>query len=143
MVPYVVKTLYKLALIGGALAASLTCNLVAQTADTGNPAATGGKCGKGGKLMGELNLSKEQKKQIHPILQKAKESTKAIRADASIAREQKKQQIHAIREKTAEQLKAILTPEQFQKFQEFRSERKAEHKGKPSKGGNAPTPATT
>ena len=90
----------------------------------------------------DLNLTKEQKAKVHPILQKAREEVKALRADTSIDHKQKKQQIQAIHQNTAKQLQTILTPEQFQKFQEMKEARK-EHKGKPFKGDKAPAPATT
>jgi len=142
-----VNTLNKLSLIGGAFLASLTCNLVAQTADAGSspaPANSHKKCDKAGKPhpLERLNLTAEQKAKVRPILQKAREQVQALKADTNLDKKQKHQQIQSIRQNTAQQLKAILTPEQFQKFQEMREERK-EQKGKPSNGGKAPAPATT
>ena len=150
VVPCVVKTLNKLSLIGGAFLASLTCGVVAQTAAPGNssgPAENCGSCGKCDKEgkhgrhnpMEKLNLTEEQKTQIHPIMKKAREEAKAIKADATLTPEQKKQQLQALRQSTDEQLKTILTPEQFQKLEAIRAERKEKH----SKGEKTEAPATT
>ena len=86
----------------------------------------------------KLNLTEEQKAQVHPIMQKAREDMNAIKDNASLSPEQKKEQFHAIRESTDEKLKAILTPEQSQKFDEM----KAAHKGKHSKGDKPETSAS-
>ena len=140
-------SLFRLTFIGGALLASLTSNLVAQTTDSSAATPPSGKHAKGDKPgkphpFEKLNLTAEQKAKVHPILKGAKEQIQALRADTSLDKKQKHQQVQAIRQDTAQKLKAILTPEQFQKFQELREERR-EHKGNPSKGGQPSPPATT
>ena len=99
----------------------------------------GGKDGRPGphNPFEKLNLTEEQKAQVHPIMQKTGEEIKAIKEDASLSQEQKEQQIQTIRQNTEEQLKTILTPEQFQKLEAM----KAEHKGGGRRGGNSETPA--
>ena len=86
----------------------------------------------------QLNLTDEQKTQVQPIMQKAREDMNAIKDHASVTPEQKKEQFHAVRESVDEKLKAILTPEQSQKFDEM----KAEHKGKHPKGDKPETSAS-
>ena len=125
----------KILFLCGAVVASLTCNLVAQTNAPSAPAGNGGgqhgggKAGKerGQRLLKELNLTDDQKAKVAPILQKAKADVKAIRADESLTKKQKHQQIEAVRQSTSQQLQAVLTPEQFQKFQQIRAEHKGAH----------------
>ena len=91
-----------------------------------------------------MGLTEDEKKQVHPLLQKARAELKSLKADTTMDKKQKRQQVMAIRQNTNEQLKSILTPEQFQKLQALKEERKSEHKGRPSKGDKgAPAPATT
>ena len=131
----------KLAALCVATLASFTCHLAGQTPA---PAATpeSQKCEKAGKpaghkLLQALNLTDEQKAKVAPILAKAKSDAKAIRADQSLSKKQRRAQLEAIRTNTEQQLQTVLTPEQFQKFQQLRAERKAAH----GKGGDAPVPA--
>ena len=128
-----------LTLLCGVALASLTCNLVAQTNAPAAPSGTSGesprgdKAGKQHKLLQALNLSEEQKAKVAPILQKARAAGEAIKADASLSKKQKHQQIGAVRQSTDQQLQAVLTPEQFQKFQQIRADRKGAHNGKGKK----------
>ena len=133
----------KILFLCGAVVASLTCNLVAQTNAPSAPAGNGDGHQEGGKqrgqkLLKELNLTDDQKAKVAPILQKAKADVKAIRADESLTKKQKHQQIEAVRQSTSQQLQAVLTPEQFQKFQAIR----AEHKRSPGKGEKPAVPTT-
>ena len=105
----------------------------------------GGKWGKEGRNgphnpFEQLNLSEEQKTQIHPIMQKTGDEIKAIKENASLAPAQKEEQIQAIRQNTDEMLKTILTPEQYQKLEAMKAEHKArmQHHGENS---DAPAPA--
>jgi len=82
----------------------------------------------------KLNLTEEQKAQIHPIMQKTGEEIQAVKADTALTKEQKEQQIQTIKESTDEQLKTILTSEQYQKLEQM----KAEHKGKHHENGDKP-----
>ena len=127
----------KLILLCGAVVASLTCNLVAQTNPPAAPAGNGGKH-EGHKLLQTLNLTAEQKAKVAPILEKARADVKAIRSDASLSKQQKHQQLQAVRQNTSQQLQAVLTPEQFQKLQQIRAERKGAH----GAGEQPSTPAT-
>ena len=136
-----------LTLLCGVALASLTCNLVAQTNPPAAPAGTNGESPRGEKagkhkehkLLQALNLSEEQKAKVAPILQKARADAEAIKADASLTKKQKHQQIDAVRQNTDQQLQAVLTPEQFQKFQQIRADRKGERNGK---GEKPSVPAT-
>lgn len=87
--------------------------------------------------MDALNLSDEQKAKMAPVLEKAKSDAKAVRADQSLSKQQKRQQLQTLKQSTAQQLQAILTPEQFQKFQQIKSEHKA------GRGNEKPAAPTT
>jgi len=125
----------KLMFLCGAVVASLTCTLVAQTNPPAAPAGNGGghheggKAGKqkGQKLLQELNLTAEQQAKVAPILEKARADVKAIRSNESLSKKQKHEQLQAVRQNTDQQLQAVLTPDQFQKFQQIRAEHKAAH----------------
>ncbi|MEI6492746.1 MAG: hypothetical protein WCO94_09385 [Verrucomicrobiota bacterium] len=134
------KTPNRLTFLCGVAMASMACTLVAQTNPPAAPAENAvhpkGKH-QGGKLVQELGLSDEQKAKVAPILEKAKSAAKAIKADESLTKKQKHEQIDTIRQTTQQQLQAILTPEQLQKFQDLRTERK----GQRGHGGKGSAPA--
>ena len=132
------NTIVKFSLIGSAFLASMTCNALAQSDTSTNPAPTPGQCDQGGKHwshdpLAKLSLSDEQQAQVKPIMQKARDQMKAIHEDSTLTQEQKDQQIQAVKQSTDEQLKSILTPEQFQKYQQMKSE----WKNKSKEGGHA------
>ena len=133
MVGLTVNTIVKFFLIGSAFLASMTCNVVAQSDTANNPVPTPGQCDQGGKHwshdpLAKLNLTEDQKSQVQPIMQKARDEMKAIHEDSTLTQEQKGQQIQTIKQSTDEQLKSILTPDQFQKYQQMKSEWKNKNK---------------
>lgn len=119
----------KIALLCGMVLTSLTCSMVAQTPPAGNstPCPKAAREGKprGHKLLQALNLSDKQKAKVAPILEKTKSDVQAIRANSSLSKHQKHEQIETVRQSAEQQLQAVLTPEQFQKFQQMKAERKA------------------
>ena len=122
------KTIKIISFIGGTFLASLACSVSAPSAP-GNCPAPAGPGEQGGKHgnhdpLSKLNLTDAQKAQVKPIMEKAWTDMKAVRDVTTLNPEQKEQKTEAIRQNTDEQLKAILTPEQFQKLQANRPERK-------------------
>jgi len=73
-----------------------------------------------GKVAQELDLTKAQKQQLKPILQKEAQKLKALRADTSLSRQQKRQKLQQIRQDMVAKVKPILTPEQLDKWQKLR-----------------------
>ena len=142
------NTIVKVFLIGSAFLASMTCNVVAQSDTANNPVPTPGQCDQGGKHwshdpLAKLNLTEDQKSQVQPIMQKARDEMKAIHEDSTLTQEQKGQQIQTIKQSSDEQLKSILTPEQYQKLQEMRAHHKGGHHHPESSSTPAAIPPTT
>jgi len=73
-----------------------------------------------GAPLSKLGLSDDQKKQIHSIRQQAQSQVQAVRSDTSLTPQQQTQQIRLIRRKAAQQVDGVLTPEQRQKYDEWR-----------------------
>jgi len=78
-----------------------------------------------GKVAQELDLTKDQKQQLKPILQEEAQKLKALRTDTSLSRQQKRQKLQQIRQDMVAKIKPILTPEQLVKWQELRGTKHA------------------
>ena len=81
------------------------------------------------RLMGiakQLHLTRQQEKQLIPIMRAEEPQLEAIRNDTSLSEVQKLQRLQAIHNQSNPQVKAILTPEQYQQLQEMRQQRRAE-----------------
>jgi protein CpxP len=74
----------------------------------------------------QLNLTREQERQLIPILAAEEPKLEAIKNDTSLSRMEKLQRLKAIHDESNPQVKAILTPEQYQQLQEIRQKRRAE-----------------
>src|SRR4249920_1908954 len=70
----------------------------------------------------QLNLTPQQKEKILPILADEVPKVHAIKNDNSLSKTQKMQQIKAIHQQTDPQMKAILSPEQYQKLKQIRTQ---------------------
>ena len=68
----------------------------------------------------QLQLTRQQKMQLIPILRDEAPRVEAIKADASLSKLQKMERLKAIHDETDPQVKSILTPQQYQKLQEIR-----------------------
>lgn len=79
-------------------------------------------------LSEQLSLSDEQKKTIRPIVENEIKAIQELRADASLAKEEKIEKMKLIRQKTQEEIKKILTPEQQKKLAEVKEEIREEAK---------------
>jgi periplasmic protein CpxP/Spy len=74
---------------------------------------------------GKLNLTPEQKKQLHQLRLSARDQAAIIRNDQTLNAEQKQSKLKELRATTREQMKSILTPEQQKTFAERRAARRA------------------
>jgi periplasmic protein CpxP/Spy len=74
----------------------------------------------------QLHLTREQERQLIPILQAEEPKLQAIKNDQSLSRMEKLKQLRAIHDESNPQVKAILTPAQFQQLQTIRQKRRAQ-----------------
>jgi Spy/CpxP family protein refolding chaperone len=70
----------------------------------------------------QLNLTPQQKEKILPILADEVPKVNAIKNDNSLSSTQKMQQVRVIHQQTDPQMKAILSPEQYQKLKQIRTQ---------------------
>ena len=77
-------------------------------------------------MMKELNLSKEQRKQLKEIRQSNQSAKAAIENNTGLSAEQKQKELKALRRQQLEKMKAILTPEQLEKFKKLRQGQREE-----------------
>jgi Spy/CpxP family protein refolding chaperone len=83
------------------------------------PPPTAGKMhGKGMHGMENLNLTDEQKSQIHSIRAKEWQQVKAVKSDTTLTDAQRKEKIMGIRKDSRKQVSGVLTPEQRQQWHE-------------------------
>ncbi len=68
-------------------------------------------------MMKELNLSREQMKQMRALKQETKAKMDDLKAQDKITMEEKKQKMKAIHEERKAKLKAILSTEQYAKLE--------------------------
>ena len=89
----------------------------------------------------ELHLTREQEKQLVPILQAEEPKLQAIKNDQSLSRAEKLQRLRAVHDESNPQVKAILTPAQYRQLQAIRQQRRAQlvqaAKSNPRQGGAA------
>jgi Spy/CpxP family protein refolding chaperone len=70
----------------------------------------------------QLNLTPQQKEKVLPILVDEAPKVNAIKNDNSLSSMMKMQQIRVIHQQTDPQMKAILSPEQYQKLKQIRTQ---------------------
>lgn len=85
-----------------------------------------------GAPLSKLDLTNDQKKQIHDIRKQSQRQVQAVRSDTTLTPEQQTQQIRQIRHKAAQQVEGVLTPEQRAKFDAWRKAHQRHHH--PSRG---------
>ena len=90
------------------------------------------------KMLAQLNLTPDQKKQIVAISQGAKKQGMSIKQNASLSAADKKTQEKALGKETRKQIVAVLTPAQKQQLKQLIAQRKAAKTGT----GATPTPGT-
>ena len=70
----------------------------------------------------DLNLTKEQKAKLKPILQEEAQKVKELRKDSSLARAEKLEKVKEIQQDVRAKAKTILTAEQWEKWEKIRKE---------------------
>ncbi|MGH9325528.1 MAG: Spy/CpxP family protein refolding chaperone [Terriglobia bacterium] len=88
-----------------------------------------------------LNLTKQQKAQIKPILEHQHKAMMALRQDTSLSRQERRSKFMALRKQTMEKIRPILTSEQQAKLQQMEQRReermqqwRQQHEGSGSPG---------
>lgn len=74
------------------------------------------------KISAALQLTPQQKQQLLPILQEEAPKIQAIKSNTSLGPLQKAMQLRQIGEATDAEVQPILTPEQYQKWQQMRTQ---------------------
>jgi Spy/CpxP family protein refolding chaperone len=89
----------------------------------------------------QLHLTREQEKQLVPILRAEEPKLQAIKNDQSLSSAEKLQRLRAVHDESNPQVKAILTPAQYEQLQAMRQKRRAQlmqaARSKPHLGGAA------
>jgi Spy/CpxP family protein refolding chaperone len=78
------------------------------------------------KLSSELQLTPQQKQQMMPILMEEGKKLKSIKADTSLGPMQKLMQMKEAGTTADAQIKPILSPDQYQKFEQIRTQEREE-----------------
>lgn len=76
------------------------------------------------KLERQLNLSKEQGKQIHAINTDITRRRDAIRGNTALSKKDRMQQEKALNEERGQRFKSVLTPSQYKKWNDWEMKRK-------------------
>jgi Spy/CpxP family protein refolding chaperone len=87
-----------------------------------------GGFGRRGEMAKDLNLSDAQKTQMQQLMTQMRPKMESIRSNTSLSEDQKRAQMQELRKGQMEQMKSILTPEQQQKMQSMRKDRRNETK---------------
>jgi Spy/CpxP family protein refolding chaperone len=74
----------------------------------------------------QLHLTREQERQLVPILRAEEPKLEAIKNDQSLSRAERLKQLRAVHDESNPEVKAILTPTQFQQLQAIRQKRRAQ-----------------
>jgi Spy/CpxP family protein refolding chaperone len=82
----------------------------------------------------QLHLTREQEKQLVPILRAEEPKLQAIKNDQSLSRAEKLQQLRAVHDASNPQVKEILTSAQYQQLQAIRRQRRAQLMAQAAKG---------
>lgn len=80
-----------------------------------------------GQPMAQLNLTDAQQTKMKAANQSFKTKRAALRSNTTLAQAQKKEQMQALAQQHRQEVKAILTPEQQQKLETLRQDRRAKN----------------
>jgi Spy/CpxP family protein refolding chaperone len=96
-----------------------------QSPKSHNNAGAKARGGRGGAnaLVHQLNLTKEQKQQIRPILKAAREQTRTIRQNTTLSAEQKRQSLETVRDSTLQQITKFLTADQVRQLETLQQQK--------------------
>ena len=74
-------------------------------------------------MLNGLQLTSEQKTQIHQILSETRDQLQALRKESE-------PRFNEVRQRTDERLQKVLTPEQWKQFQQQRDEMRSRYRGR-------------
>lgn len=80
-------------------------------------------------MLDRLQLSADQKTQVHQILGETRDQLQALRKESE-------PRVNEIRQRTDERLQKVLTPEQWKQFQQKRDEMRSRRGGRDRPGGD-------
>jgi periplasmic protein CpxP/Spy len=94
------------------------------------------------RLSEELKLNDEQKTKMTALLETQAKQRRELMADQNLSRDERREKARAIMQDERKEVKALLTPEQFEKWQQLRSQMRARRGGQGGQQGEpAPAPA--
>ena len=137
------------ALLCGAVLAAAPA--LAQDAGGPPPPPPPGQHGPGGPGMmmrgmdRELNLTADQKTQVHAIMEETRTKAEALRDNSSLSQKDRREQMMKLHEDSMAKVRALLTDEQKTKFDQMQKERREHMRGPRGEGagqgeGSAPPP---
>jgi len=80
-----------------------------------------------GTPLSKLDLSDDQKKQIHGIRKKSQQQVQAVKGNTSLTPQQQAQQVRQIRRTANQQVEGVLTPDQREKYEAWRRAHQRRH----------------
>ena len=80
-------------------------------------------------MLDHLQLTADQKSQVHQILGETREQLQALRKESE-------PRVNEIRQRTDERLQKVLTPDQWKQFQQQRDETRNRRRGRERPGGD-------
>jgi len=111
-----------------ALGGLLACSTPTSAQTTNAPARAGRRLTveqRVDRMATELKLTDDQKAKVTALLETEAKKRQELRADSSLSREDRRQKTRALTQEQTKQLKAILTPDQFEKWQKIRPQRRS------------------
>jgi Spy/CpxP family protein refolding chaperone len=110
-----------------------------QSPKSHNNAGAKARGGRGGAnaLVHQLNLTKEQKQQIRPILKAAREQTRTIRQNTTLSAEQKRQSLETVRDSTLQQITKFLTADQVRQLETLQQQKAEKQRQNRSERGQS------
>ena len=82
-----------------------------------------------------LDLTADQTAQMHTILVNGRAKMQALRANTSLAEQDRRAQFHALHQEQQAKIRAVLTPGQQAKFDQMQTRRREHRRGE--QNGNA------
>jgi Spy/CpxP family protein refolding chaperone len=80
-----------------------------------------------GAPLSKLDLSNDQKKQIHNIRKESQQEVQKVRSDTSLTQQQQTQQIRQIRHSATQKVEGVLTPDQRAKYDAWHKAHQRQH----------------
>jgi periplasmic protein CpxP/Spy len=114
-----------------ALGGLMACGPIASAQDTNTPSTPpsantppGGRGRRMQAMLDKLDLTPDQKEKVTAAMKEQRDKTTALRADTSIAADDRAPKMKEIRDEFNAKMKTILTPEQYTKFESMQGGRR-------------------